>query len=219
MDDLQWLGLHWDGEVLVQSRHFADYQARLDDLAARGLLYPCFCSRAEIRDMQSAPHGAPPVYPGTCRALPRVEREARISAQLPYALRLNMKEAVAVAGACQFYDEGEGWVRASPQRFGDVVLARRDTPASYHLCAVHDDAVQDITHIIRGEDLREATHVHVLLQVLFGLPTPAYVHHRLIRGPNGARLAKRDGAATLISLRAAGVSPAQILAQFREVAL
>ena len=122
--------------------------------------------------------------------------------------------ATAQAGPVQFFEEDKGWITAEPERLGDVVLARRDTPASYHLCVVHDDALQNITHVIRGEDLREATHIHVLLQKLLDLPTPIYVHHRLLTGPDGKRLAKRDAAATLRELRAAGTTASIILQNF-----
>ncbi len=217
LEDLAWLGLDWQPEVRVQSRHFVDYGAALERLAQRGLLYPCFCSRAEIVRAQAAPHGADPAYPGTCRHLSADERSAKIATGAPYALRLDMGQALRHAGpARQFFEEGHGWTKAAPEAFGDVILARRDTPTSYHLCVVHDDALQGVTHVIRGEDLRAVTHIHVLLQALLDLPTPSYAHHRLLTNSAGKRLAKRDQAATLRALRAAGMDPRHILRQFEE---
>jgi glutamyl-Q tRNA(Asp) synthetase len=216
LEDLRWLGLDWQGEVRVQSQHFAEYQGALDMLAGQGLLYPCFCSRADVARAQAAPHGAEPVYPGTCRQLSTAERAARMAAGAPYALRLDTGAACARVGARRFFEEGAGWGEARPELLGDVILARRDAPASYHLCVVHDDALQGVSHVIRGEDLRGATHIHVLLQALLGLPTPVYGHHRLLVDESGRRLAKRDGAASLRALRQAGVSARQILQQFEE---
>ncbi len=215
-EDLHWLGLNWQGEVRVQSAHMADYAAALAKLQARGLLYPCFCTRADIARAATAPHGPEGIYPGTCRHLSSAEQDTRIASGTPYALRLNVAKARAEAGVLRFFEENTGWTEAQPERLGDVVLARKDTPASYHLCVVHDDALQDITHVIRGEDLREATHIHVLLQNLLGLPTPIYAHHKLLRGADGKRLAKRDNSATLRALRAAGADAAVILKSFGE---
>jgi glutamyl-Q tRNA(Asp) synthetase len=215
-EDLHWLGLDWDGDIRVQSQHFAEYAAALEQLQWRGLLYPCFCTRAEIASAQSAPHGAERLYPGTCRGLSGAQRGERLAAGKPYALRLDVAAATAQAGALRFFEEGSGWVEAEPKRLGDVVLARKDTPTSYHLCVVHDDALQGVTHVIRGDDLREATHIHVLLQALLGLPTPIYAHHKLLNDATGKRLAKRDKAATLRDMRASGISPAAILRGFEE---
>jgi glutamyl-Q tRNA(Asp) synthetase len=213
-EDLHWLGLDWDGEVRVQSAHFPEYAAALARLQERNLLYPCFCSRADIARAIAAPHAAEQNYPGTCRHLSEAERQDKIAAGAPYALRLDNEAARAQAGAVRFFEEDAGWIGAKPERLGDVVLARRDTPASYHLCVVHDDAVQGITHIIRGEDLREATHIHVLLQKLLNLPTPIYAHHKLLLGPDGKRLAKRDRSKTLREMRVAGTKPETILNNF-----
>lgn len=221
LEDLAWLGLAWEEPVRVQSRHFADYRAALDRLEAMGLLYPCFCTRAAIRAeiarSAAAPHPLAegpdgPPYPGTCRALDAAARAALIAAGRPYALRLDMRRAAAHAGDLAWHDEARGEVRATPGLFGDVVLARKETPASYHLAVTLDDALQGVTLVTRGEDLFAATHVHRLLQALLGLPTPRYHHHALLRGPDGRRLAKRDGAATLRALRAAGRSPAEVRA-------
>jgi glutamyl-Q tRNA(Asp) synthetase len=219
LDDLAWLGLDWDGEVRMQSQHLAEYRAVLDDLASRGLLYPCFCMRAEIqREMDrsaAAPHtpdGTPP-YPGTCRALSQDERAARIEAGKRHALRLDMRRALeSVPRALTFEEEGEGTVTCRPELFGDVVLARKDAPASYHLCVTHDDALQGVTLVTRGVDLKPATHLHRLLQALMRWPTPAYVHHELLTDTAGRRLAKRDRAATLRDLRAQGRAPAEVRA-------
>ena len=215
LDDLAWLGLDWDGPVRIQSAHMAEFRGVLDRLRARGLLYPCFCTRADIRRELTAPHGLEgAVYPGTCRVLSADEGAARIAAGTPYAWRLDIVAALgAVGGALYFDDETAGRVLADPAAFGDVVLARKDTPASYHLCVTHDDAMQGVTLVVRGVDLLAATHVHVVLQALMGWPTPSYSHHRLLIDPAGRRLAKRDRAATLRELRVAGRSPAEVRAQ------
>jgi len=216
-DDLVWLGLDWDGPVRVQSRHLPEYRAVLDALLARGLLYPCFCTRAdiqrEIAASATAPH-APDgsvVYPGTCRMLSIAERTRRIDAGESHALRLDVVRALGgVAGTLTFEEEGEGAVTCAPDRFGDVVLARKDAPASYHLCVTHDDAVQGVTLVTRGEDLKPATDLHRLLQTLMGWPAPGYAHHRLLTDAQGRRLAKRDQAMTLRALRERGVSPQEV---------
>ena len=217
LEDLAWLKIDWDGSVRVQSAHLPDYRAALNTLAARGLLYPCFCTRAaiahEVAGAAAAPQGpdGAPLYPGTCRALSPAERAGRIAAGAPYALRLDMARAVAkVGGPLQFHESDEGQVACRPERFGDVVLGRKDTPASYHLCVTHDDAAQGVTLVTRGEDLRPATDLHRLLQALLGWPEPAYAHHRLVRDAAGRRLAKRNGDASLRALRAAGATPAQV---------
>ena len=208
LDDLAWLGLDWDGDVRVQSAHLAEYRAVLDSLAARGLLYPCFCTRAEIARSASAPHGPDgPIYPGTCRDLSPADRQQRVAAGSPFALRLNMARALAaIHQPLAFDEEGEGPVRCTPEMFGDVVLGRKDTPVSYHLCVTHDDAAQGVTLVTRGVDLKSATHVHRLLQALMDWPAPRYAHHSLLTDEHGRRLAKRDLAATLRDLRARGVT-------------
>lgn len=215
LEDLAWLGLDWDGEVRLQSAHLPDYRKALDALSSRGLLYPCFCTRAdiarEIAASASAPHGPDgPLYPGTCRRLSGDERAARIARGEAHALRLDMAAALATLDApLTFHEEQEGRLRCDPAQFGDAVLARKDVPASYHLCVTHDDALQGVTLVTRGEDLKPATHLHRLLQHLMGWPEPAYAHHPLITDASGKRLAKRDRAATLRDLRAAGRSPAE----------
>ena len=218
-EDLAWLGLDWDGPVRIQSEHLTDYQAVLDRLAGMGLLYPCFCTRADIQRevaaSASAPHGpdGAPLYPGTCRRLSASERADRIAAGERFALRLDMR--AAMRPGLSYHEEGQGRLPCHPERFGDVVLARKDAPASYHLCVTHDDALQGVTVVTRGADLRDATDIHRLLQALLGWPEPAYAHHRLLADTSGRRLAKRDQAATLRAMRAAGIAPKDILAHLQ----
>ena len=219
-EDLAWLGIDWDGDVRVQSAHLPEYRAVLDSLARRGLLYPCFCTRAaiarEVAGAGAAPQGPDgvPLYPGTCRALSPAARAARIAAGEAYGLRLDMARAIAaVAVVLSFREETGGDIVCHPERFGDVVLGRKDAPASYYLCVTHDDAAQGVTLVTRGEDLRPATDLHRLLQALMGWPAPVYAHHRLLTDPAGRRLAKRDGAMALRALRAAGVAPADVRAR------
>jgi glutamyl-Q tRNA(Asp) synthetase len=215
LEDLAWLGLDWDGEVRVQSRHLADYRAALDALAARGLLYPCFCTRAdiarEIAAAATAPHGPDgPLYPGTCRRLSAGDRAARLARGEAHALRLDIGAALAgLAAPLTFAEHGTGRT-CDPARFGDAVLARKDVPASYHLCCTHDDALQGVTLVTRGADLLPATDLHRLLQHLMGWPEPHYEHHPLLTDAQGRRLAKRDRAATLRGMRAAGIGPAEV---------
>jgi len=215
MEDLAWLGLQWDGPVRVQSEHLSEYQAVLDSLAEQRLVYPCFCTRADIAASVAAPH-APDgalLYPGTCRRLSRTERTERIAAGERFALRLDM--AAANRTGLSYHEANEGRIACHPERFGDVVLARKDAPASYHLCVTHDDALQGVTVVTRGEDLRPATDVHRLIQTLMEWPEPRYAHHRLLRDAAGRRLAKRDKAATLQSLRAEGVSARALIERFK----
>lgn len=216
-EDLAWLGLSWENPVRRQSEHMADYGAALATLEARGLVYPCFCSRADIAREIAAAAGAPhgpdgPLYPGTCRHLDRAERARRIAAGQPHAWRLDVAAAVAETGPLFWEDAERGRVAAAPQVFGDVVLARKDTPASYHLAVTLDDAVQGVTLVTRGVDLFAATHVHRLLQALLGLATPAYRHHPLLLDEAGRRFAKRDKALTLRSQREAGRTPDDVKA-------
>jgi glutamyl-Q tRNA(Asp) synthetase len=214
-EDLAWLGLSWEEPVRRQSDHLEDYRAALERLAGDGLLYPCFCSRkdiqAEIARAASAPQGPEGQhYPGTCRILGPGERKARIAEGRPYALRLDVAAGVARAGPLTWQDIERGVMLAEPALLGDVVLGRRDGPASYHLAVTLDDHLQGVTLVSRGEDLLGATHIHRLLQALLGLDRPAYRHHRLLTNEKGERLAKRDGAATLAALRQAGRSPAEV---------
>ena len=216
--DLAWLGLDWERPVRRQSEHMDDYRAALDRLQAMDLLYPCFLSRKELDAALSAPHFQAmrgpegPAVVDADRLLPAAERAARMAAGEPYALRLRMAAALARVGKLTWEDEGHGVQAADPAAFGDVVLARKDTPTSYHLAVTVDDALQGVTLVVRGDDLFQATHVHRLLQALLGLPTPRYRHHRLLTDPEGRRYAKRDRALTLRALREAGRTPADVRA-------
>lgn len=211
--DLAWLGLDWDGTVRRQSEHLAEYRAALDRLSGLGLLYPCFCSRKDIAAAVSAPHGPEgPVYPGTCRGLAPEIAEARKAKGDPYALRLDSAKAALLAGPLTFTDEREGETPVRPGLLGDVVLARRDAPASYHLCVTLDDHLQGVTVVTRGLDLFHATHVQRLIQAVLGLNIPRYAHHLLLTNAAGERLSKRDGALGLAALRDAGRSAAEVRA-------
>jgi glutamyl-Q tRNA(Asp) synthetase len=213
-EDLAWLGLDWQEPVRRQSEHFADYAAALARLEDDGVLYPCFCTRAEIAAAGQAPHGLEHgLYPGTCRALATEERRARIASGTPYAVRLDAHEAARRTGPLSFTDRAHGTIAVDPFLLGDVVLARKDTPASYHLAVTLDDAVQGVTLVTRGEDLLPATHVHRLLQALLGLPEPAYQHHPLLKDETGTRLSKRHGALAIRALREAGSSAAEVRAR------
>lgn len=214
-EDLAWLGLEWESPVRRQSDHLADYHGALAGLEARGLVYRCFRTRKEILgEIARAPHGAMEVFRGA--PLPADEEARKLAAGEAYAWRLSLDAAERALGGFQdltFIEEGDGTprtVQARPELGGDVVLARKDVGVAYHLAVVFDDALQDITHVIRGEDLAEATHVQRLLQALLGLPTPVYRHHRLLVGPDGKRFAKRDKAETLRSLRERGITPAEV---------
>jgi glutamyl-Q tRNA(Asp) synthetase len=214
-EDLAWLGLAWETPVLRQSEHLADYLAALEQLRAGGLVYRCFATRQKIAErMLSAPHGAAEGYRGG--PLPAAEEAARLAAGEPFAWRLNLAAAEAATGPLTFFEAGEGpggergRIDVAPGSAGDVVLARKDVGVAYHLAVVVDDARQQVTDVVRGQDLFEATHVQRLLQALLGLPAPRYHHHRLIAGPDGRRLAKRDRAETLRALRARGAKPADV---------
>ena len=209
--DLGWLGFAWDGAVRRQSDHFADYGRVLDTLDARGLIYPCFCTRSDIAASATAPHGPDgPLYPGTCRHLSLQERRDRIAAGVEHCLRLDAAKAAMEAGPYSFADEKRGVIAGEPLLFGDVVIARKDTPTSYHLSVTHDDHLHGITLVTRGEDLLPSTHVHVLLQKLLGYETPLYAHHRLLTAPDGKRFAKRDRSLTIRSLRESGRTPEEV---------
>jgi glutamyl-Q tRNA(Asp) synthetase len=216
-EDLDWLGLAWEDPVRRQSERMDDYRQALSRLEEAGLLYPCFCTRKEIRAelarAPSAPHGPDgPVYPGTCRGLDIEARAARIQSGAPYALRLDMSRAFALAGPLAWHDRGAGRQEADPTRFGDVVLARRDIATSYHLAVTLDDALQGVTLVTRGTDLFAASHIHRLLQALLDLPVPDWHHHGLIHDETGKRLAKRHDALAIRTLREAGKSPAEVRA-------
>jgi len=220
LEDLAWLGSglpgwRWETPVRRQSEHMADYRAALSELERLGLVYPCFCTRAqilaEVAKAGAAPHGSEgPRYPGTCRTLSAKAREARQTKGEPFALRLNLARAVARAGKLSWRDRGFGEVAAIPELFGDVVLARKEIPTSYHLAVTLDDHLQGVTLVTRGEDLVEATHIQRLLQAVLGLNVPEYRHHPLVLDESGKRLAKRDQAATLRALRFAGRAPAEV---------
>jgi glutamyl-Q tRNA(Asp) synthetase len=216
-EDLAWLGIAWEEPVRRQSEHLAEYAADLARLDAMALLYPCFCTRREIEGALTAPHGPErAAYPGICRGLAAAERAERLAAGQPFARRLDLARALATAGPLAFVESGRSVAvdgRRLQTEIGDVVLARKDVPASYHLAVVHDDALQGVTAVIRGDDLAFATPLHRLLQALLTLPVPEYRHHRLITDAAGRRFAKRDGAATLRALRAAGVTPAEVRAR------
>jgi glutamyl-Q tRNA(Asp) synthetase len=220
-EDLAWLGLEWTEPALRQSERFEAYRSALSRLQDQGLLYPCFCTRAEIAyeiaRAAEAPHGPEgPVYPGTCRNLNDGEGKRRIGAGAPFAMRLDVQRASATAGQLSFQELGGapvgevGHVAVHPLLFGDIVVARKETPASYHLSVVVDDAFQGVTRVTRGNDLFSATHVQRLLQAVLGLPEPEYAHHRLVLDSNGQKLSKRDRALTLRSLRESGVTPQEI---------
>jgi len=224
-EDLAWLGLSWDEPVLRQSQRFDAYRAALARIEP--MTYPCFCTRKEIAEeiarAVEAPHVDPasalqtgpdgPLYPGICRHLSRQERKTRIARGAPYAIRLNVKEAAEVAGPLTFFEHGRERA-VDPFLFGDVVLARKDMPASYHLAVVVDDAFQEVSLVTRGEDLLPAAHIQRLLQALLGLTAPAYAHHRLILDAEGRKFSKRDRSVTLRSLREQGVTPAGLAARF-----
>lgn len=228
-EDLAWLGLTFAPQVRRQSEHFDDYAARLDELRRRQLLYPCFGSREAVRAAvraEEAASGRPwPVdpdgvalYPGMGRALDKAEAQARMAAGEPHVLRLDMGRALAVAADSLSYRvfEASGSsqvVAAQPARWGDVVLARKDVPASYHLCVVVDDALQGVTHVVRGRDLEAATDIHVLLQRLLGLPTPLYHFHELLLDEAGRKLAKSRQSESLADLRMRGLTAAALRRQ------
>jgi glutamyl-Q tRNA(Asp) synthetase len=224
-EDLDWLGVRWEADVRRQSDHFQTYRDAVDRLEAQGLVYPSFESRAEIarlvveREKEAPwprdPDGAP-LYPGDAKHLSAAERTKRIASGIPFALRLDMERALAQAGSLDWTESGHGpggetgSIAAAPQAWGDVVLARKEMPTSYHLAVVVDDALQGITHVVRGEDLFWSTSVHRLLQALLGLPAPTYHHHRLILDSDGKKLAKSTQATGLRELRAQGVTPDEI---------
>ena len=209
-EDLRWLGLEWDGEPLVQSRRTQHYADALEQLKERGLVYPCFCTRADIAASLTAPHGdAGSSYPGTCRGLPDdPERRATI----PHSWRLDCAKALAIAGLPSWAEEGGDRFTADPGDIGDAILARKDAPASYHLACVTDDSASGVTLVVRGADLRPSTPIQRLLQVLLGLPEPIYLHHPLVTHADGRRLAKRDLAPTLAAMREAGVDGRELAA-------
>jgi glutamyl-Q tRNA(Asp) synthetase len=225
VQDLAWLGLSWERPVRRQSEHLAEYHDALEKLTAMGLVYPAFESRAEVarligeREKEAPwprdPDGVP-LYPGTARALSPDARAKLLQSGTAYALRLDMAAACRRAGDLSWIECGEGpegergTVMADPAAWGDIIIARKETPTSYHLAVVLDDALQGVTEVVRGQDLFWSTSVHRLLQGLLGLPRPAYRHHRLICDAAGQKLSKSTDATGLRELRAAGVTPAEI---------
>jgi glutamyl-Q tRNA(Asp) synthetase len=220
-EDLAWLGLDWEKPVLRQSDRSFVYAAALQKLTAQGLIYPCFCTRKDIADeiarAGAAPHGAEgPLYPGICRDLSDDARREKIASGVPYALRLDAAKAATLAGPLSFEEQGagpageHGTIAVDPLSLGDVVLARKEMPAAYHLAVVVDDAHQGVTLVTRGEDLFVATHVQRLLQALLDLPAPGYAHHKLILDDQGKKFSKRDQAVTLRELRAKGETPSAL---------
>jgi glutamyl-Q tRNA(Asp) synthetase len=231
IEDLSWLGLNWEGDVRRQSDHFNDYKRAIKKLEEQKLVYPCFCSRkeirAEIRNSNFAPHDTfpgseGPIYPGTCRKLNKEQSKKKSDQGLSFALRLNSTLAIQTAkennSPLIWNDVKEGEIEVSLDRLGDVVLARKETPASYHLAVTLDDHLQGITLVTRGKDLFSSTHVHRVLQALLKLDTPTYHHHHLITDADGRRFAKRDNSVTIRSLRNNGKTPSQVrlLAGFKD---
>lgn len=217
-EDLAWLGLAWDGPVMVQSARMRQYAKALARLEARGVLYPCFCTRREIQQEIAragrAPHGPDgPLYPGTCRALGPAARAERATAGMDHALRLDTAKALALTGPLIWHDRTRGDVAADPLSLGDVVLARKDIGTSYHLAVTVDDAAQGVTLVTRGDDLFHATHIHRLLQALLDLPVPTWRHHGLLTDGAGHRLAKRNDALSIRALREQGLSPSAVRAR------
>lgn len=211
LDDLAWLGLRWEEPVRRQSEHMPEYRAALGKLDAKGVLYPCFCTRADIAQAASAPHGTEPIYPGTCRTLSKDEAARRIAEGRAYALRLDAAKAMALTGKLEWRDSARGVFAV--ELADDVVLARKDIGTSYHLAVTLDDHRQGVTLVTRGEDLLSATHVHRLLQALLGLDVPDWHHHRLLYDDAGARLAKRRESISIKQLRESGETPSEIVAR------
>lgn len=218
-EDLEWLGLSWESPVMRQSERFAAYEEALNRLHEAELLYPCFCTRADIRReikaAGAAPHGSMGhAYPGTCRALSAPERDRRLKSGGPHALRLNVAAAMKVTGELTWHDRERGEQQCAMDQIGDVVLARKDVQTSYHLSVTVDDAAQGVELVTRGIDLFESTHVHRLLQALLDLPSPEYWHHPLITDEHGERLSKRSKSATLRAMRESGMTPEEVRRRF-----
>ena len=215
-EDLEWLGLPWDGEPLRQTTRSAAYEEALASLRERSLVYPCFCTRREIQEewarMSAAPQGPEGfIYPGICRRLRDDERSEKLQSGMPHAWRLDAEKAVSITGILSFRDLRFGHISVNSNLLGDIILARRDIGTAYHLAVVVDDAFQQITHVTRGEDLLSSTHSHRQLQALLGLPEPIYLHHELMLDGAGKRLAKRNDALSIASLRADGKTAAEVM--------
>lgn len=215
LQDMAWLGLEFQPEVWVQSHRFAHYEAALERLKALGVVYPCFCSRREVMEEVARMGGAPQgetgeIYPGTCRGMSEGERQARLQRGEAPSWRLDCRRAAEMTGELGWQDERFGEFLCRPELLGDVILARKDCPTSYHLAVVVDDAAQSVTLVTRGEDLLSATGVHRTLQALLGLPVPVWLHHPLVVDTAGKRLAKRDRARSIAEIREAGITPAEV---------
>ncbi|MGJ8632677.1 MAG: tRNA glutamyl-Q(34) synthetase GluQRS [Luteolibacter sp.] len=211
-DDLKWLGIHWQGRPLRQTHRFPAYAAALETLKEQQFVYPCFCTRKEISAILTAPHkDRLSTYPGTCRHLSPEEAKLRIETGEPYSWRLDSAKAAQSHGILSFHDVVLGDFTVDPSVNGDAILARKDIGTAYHLAVVVDDAFQNITHVTRGEDLHSSTHIHRQLQAILGYPEPTYLHHELICDEHGKRLAKRDAARSIQSLRQKGFTASQVL--------
>ena len=211
-EDLEWLGLRWDGEILLQSERRKAYDDTLEALKNMGLIYPCFCTRKDIQAALSAPHGShAEIYSGTCRALSTQETSERIAAGEAHSWRFHVAKAAEIHGELSFHDLRFGKIHVDTSVNGDAVLARKDIGIAYHLAVVVDDHFQNITHVTRGEDLLGATHIHRQLQSILGFREPHYLHHALVRDEYGTRLAKRDHAHSIRTLREQGYSPDEVL--------
>jgi glutamyl-Q tRNA(Asp) synthetase len=216
-EDLRWLGIDWDGPERRQSEHMEDYAAALTRLDELGVIYPCFCTRSEIRreieHADEAPHGPDgAVYPGTCRELSVEKRKQRILLGEAHGWRLDMARALEITGALEWTDRGAGRQSADPGAAGDIIVARKDVPTSYHLAVTVDDCLQGVTLVTRGDDLFHASGIHRLIQALLEVEPPLWHHHPLITDSNGVRLAKRNRAMTIRSQRQAGKTPAEVRA-------
>lgn len=218
LDDLRWLGLEWDGDVIFQSARLESYAAAADRLKVMGLLYPCFCTRSDMRQLQEdgpQPEGPDgPIYAGTCRHLdPELARKRAVTE--PHNWRLDVAKAAAISGPLRWTDERHGEQSSDPERLGDVILVPKDMPAAYHLAVTLDDARDGISHVVRGDDLFASTDIHRLLQALLDLPTPTYFHHPLLLDENGGKLSKSRGSASLSVLRTAGEDGYRLVQQLR----
>ena len=210
IEDLKWLGISWPEPVWRQSERMDSYAEALERLKRLDVLYPCFCTRAELIAIDAPHRSEVSPYPGTCRRMFHMEREERMASGVPYCLRLDVAKSARLAGGITWIDLNRGIQVCFPAVLGDVVLARKDIATSYHLAVTIDDAAQGVTVVTRGEDLFPSTHIHRLLQALLGLPVPAWRHHRLILDENGRRFAKRDESHSLRALREGGFSPADV---------
>ncbi len=210
-DDLRWLGLDWDGDVLLQSERQEAYSDALGGLKYLQLVYPCFCTRKDILSAQSAPHGTGAIYPGTCREINHEEAAERVAMGESHSWRFNSRRAAEIHGTLTFDDLWHGRCEVDPDVNGDAVLARKDIGIAYHLAVVVDDDFQEITHVTRAEDLFGSTHIHRQLQAVLGYREPVYLHHEFVCDENGKRLAKRDDARSIRTFREQGLSPREVL--------